>query len=209
LICLFGGTFDPVHLGHVQGALGVCDALGLGEIRLVLSARPSHRDPAAASMEDRWHMLCLACEADSRLLADDCEMHRERPSFTVETLVQFRPVAGAEPLLWVIGSDALADLPSWYRWREVLELCNLIVLQRPGHDAYPAAVRQLLRHRTSDAPPTETCGQIFFLPETMPGISATEIRRNLGLGRAVGHLLNPQVAAYINQQGIYGVTREG
>jgi nicotinate-nucleotide adenylyltransferase len=206
---LFGGTFDPVHLGHTHAAGAVCDGLRLAEIRLVLSARPAHRDPTAASQEHRWRMLCLACEADSRLVADDCEMRRDTPSFTVDTLSEMRVRAGGEALLWVIGSDALADLPSWYRWQEVLELCNLVVLQRPGHKAhYPPQVRQLIRDRGSLTPPADAHGRIFTLRTELLGISASEVRQALGQGLEAGHLLNPQVAAYISQHGLYGVTRE-
>lgn len=210
MICLFGGTFDPVHLGHVHGAISVCDSLGLNEIRLVLSARPSHRDPTAASLAHRWRMLCLACEVDARLVADDREVHRDRPSFTVETLTDVRIAAGDAPVVWVIGSDALVDLPSWYRWREVLELCNLVVLERPGFEAdYPREVRQLVQDRASVSPPARPSGQIFFLPDEMQRVSASDIRRELSLGHDAGHLLNPQVATYISQQGLYGVTRDG
>ena len=210
MICLFGGTFDPVHLGHIHAAVAVCDALSLDEIRMVLSARPSHRDPTAASLAHRWQMLCIACEVDARLVADDCEVRRDRPSFTVETLGEVRAEAGARPLLWVIGSDALADLTSWYRWREVLELCNLVVLQRPGHDArYPDRVQDLLRRCVSDTPPVDASGQIYFLEQEMRQISASAVRDALSQGQEVGHLLNPQVAAYINEHGLYGVAIEG
>jgi len=209
LICLFGGTFDPVHVGHIHGAVAVCDALALNCIHLVLSARPSHRDPTSASVADRWHMLCLACEVDPRLVADDCEVRRQRPSYTVETLSEFRAQSPDEPVHWVIGSDAFADIASWYRWREVLELCNLVVLQRPGHADYPPQVQQLIERCASDVPPRSRNGRVFFLPDAMPGVSASDIRRKLRLGADASHLLNPQVAAYITQQGLYGVTREG
>lgn len=187
----------------------MCDALALSHIHLVLSARPSHRDPTSASVTDRWHMLSLACEVDARLAADDCEVRRQRPSYTVETLTEFRAQSRHGALHWVIGSDAFADITSWYRWREVLELCNLVVLQRPGHAHYPPEVQQLIERCASDVPPRARNGRVFFLPDAMPGVSASDIRRKLSLGQDVGHLLNPQVATYITQQGLYGVTREG
>jgi nicotinate-nucleotide adenylyltransferase len=207
---LFGGTFDPVHQGHVHGAISVCDALELHTIRLVLSARPPHRDPTAADLTHRWQMLLLACEVDARLVADDCELRRDRPSFAVETLVQTRAAAGAESILWVIGSDALADLPSWYRWQEMLELCNLVVLERPGPAAaYPEAVQRLLGGARVDALSADPHGQILLLKEAMRSVSASHVRRELSGGHDVGDLLNPRVAAYITQHGLYGVTRDG
>ena len=133
MICLFGGTFDPVHRGHLHAALSVCEALGIDEIRLILSARPSHRKTPGATISQRWDMLCLACASDPRLRPDDREIRRARPSFTVDTLAELRAEHPREPLVWVIGSDAYALLPSWYRWQRVLELCHLLVLNRPGH----------------------------------------------------------------------------
>ncbi len=213
MTCLFGGTFDPVHLGHTHAAAAVCDALGLSEIRLVLSARPSHREPTGASLPQRWEMLCLACEEDVRFVADDREVRRAGPSYTVETLRAARAADADGPLFWVIGSDALVELPSWYRWREVLQLCTLIVLRRPGFDAvYPPAVARLLEGRASADEPSLPRGQIYFVAGEMRQVSASDIRRALGSGgpeaARAAHLLNPQVATYITQHGLYGAPRE-
>ena len=128
MICLFGGTFDPIHRGHLLAAERVCDALELAEILLVLSARPSHKESTGASLEDRWRMLELACRDHPRLKPDDREMRRRRPSYTVETLQELAEEFPGTSLTWVLGSDAYALLPSWYEWRRVLELANLVVL---------------------------------------------------------------------------------
>ena len=110
MICLFGGTFDPVHNGHLHAAETVVAALGVDEIRLVLSARPSHKDRTGASLEHRWAMLQLACADRPQLVPDDREIRRQRPSYTVETLEAVRAEAPDEDLAWVIGSDAFALL---------------------------------------------------------------------------------------------------
>jgi nicotinate-nucleotide adenylyltransferase len=210
LICLFGGTFDPVHLGHVHGARQVCVALDLRQINLVLSARPGHRGAPGASVAHRWRMLQLACADDDRMLADDREIRRaakaERPSYTVDTLEEIRRRAPDEKLLWVLGSDAFLELPTWHRWRDVLNLAHLVVLQRPGISLEPSGeLADVLRtHRLSD--PRETLyGGIICLESTMQDISATRVRTMLEAGVSAGDLLPATVYTYIKKHGLYGV----
>jgi nicotinate-nucleotide adenylyltransferase len=209
LICLFGGTFDPVHYGHIHGAATVCDALELPGIRMVLSARPGHREAPAADAQHRWQMLELACAPDARLIADDRELNRDAPSYTVETLADLRAEAGNEGLAWVLGSDAFADLPSWHRWTEVLELANLVILQRPGQPATlsPALASLCTDHRV-DRELDAACGQILFLEDEMQAVSASQVRAALAQGLPVAHLLPDRVATYISQHGLYGVLRD-
>lgn len=205
MIALFGGTFDPVHRGHLHGAVTVCEALGLASIAMVLSARPGHRASPGASAEDRWAMLCLACADDERLVPDDRELRRARPSYTVETLHEVREEIGEEGLIWVLGSDAFAELTSWHRWREVLELANLVVLERPGAPARLEAPLDEIssRHRVEEALDAPY-GQILFLKAPMQEVSASEIRAEIASGRPVGHLLPERVATYISRHGLYG-----
>ncbi len=204
MICLFGGTFDPVHLGHLHAARTVCRALALREIRLVLSARPSHRPGPSASLAHRWAMLELACADDPRLVPDDREMRRRGPSYTVETLEALRAEQPQACITWVMGSDAYALLPAWYRWREILELANLVVLARPG--SFPALDPRMERftraHRT-DSLAGRRCGGILVLEAPMKEISAAEIRSALAAGRAVAHLLPDPVATYIRTHHLY------
>lgn len=213
MICLFGGTFDPVHCGHIHGAATVCDALQLSELRLVLSARPGHREPPGAPAADRWQMLRLACAEDPRLVADDRELNRDAPSYTVETLAELRGEVGNGVLAWVLGSDAFAELPSWHRWTEVLELTNLVILQRPGQ-TYPleggpnTVLDSVCAEHRVDHPPDRACGQIMFLEDEMQAISGSQVRTALVSGRHVAHLLPDQVATYITQHGLYGVPRD-
>lgn len=205
MICLFGGTFDPVHLGHLHAARAVADALGVEPIRLVLSARPSHKGGTGASIEARWAMLELACADDPRLQPDDREIHRERPSFTVETLEAMRVEHPDESLVWVIGSDAYALLPSWYRWREVLELANLVVLRRPG--TFPE-LNEEMRAYTSEheVGSLVDChnGGIFMLDDVMREVAAAEVRAGIAEGRNMAHLLPEPVALYIKKNRLYG-----
>ena len=205
MICLFGGTFDPVHLGHVHAADTVCAALSLAEIRLVLSARPSHKQITGASLEDRWEMLKLACEDHPQLVPDDREVHRQRPSYTVETLLEVRAEYPLESVVWVIGSDAFLLLPSWHRWREVLELANLVVLLRPGHPLQPdAEMAALIEAHRVDSLHDRVAGGVVLLEDEMADVAAEDIRAGLAAGRDVSHLLPERVANYIRQHGLYG-----
>lgn len=208
MICLFGGTFDPVHLGHLHAALSVCDALGVPQIRLILSARPSHRAIPGASIAQRWEMLTLACASDQRLVPDDREIRRSAPSFTVDTLAEIHRENPGEALVWVIGSDAFALLASWYRWEQVTELCHLVVLNRPGHPLMlePRLEALMARARTADTADLKNApgGRILVLERAMEEVSAEAIRRALGKGENVTHLLPAAVDTYIRAHRLYG-----
>ncbi len=210
MICLFGGTFDPVHLGHVHGARQVCSALGLSQINMVLSARPGHRDAPGTSVAHRWRMLQLACADDERLLADDSEIRRaakgERPSYTVDTLEEMRRRSPEEKVLWVLGSDAFMELPTWHRWREVLNLAHLVVLNRPRAKLAPTGeLADLLQKHRVHAPPETPSGGIICLEAEMQDVSATQVRAMLAAGSSARDLLPATVYNYIRKHGLYGV----
>ena len=116
MICCFGGTFDPVHLGHLVGARLVARTLGL-PVRLVLSARPSHRDQPGGSIDERLAMLELACASWPELVPDAREARREGPSYTVRTLEALKREHPGTALGWVIGRDSLLTLDTWFEWR--------------------------------------------------------------------------------------------
>ena len=132
---LLGGTFDPVHFGHLRSAVEVCEQLQLDELRLIPSARPPHRGMPGATAAQRLRMVELALGQGGGLQVDDRELQRERPSYTVETLESLRQELGSDVALFmVLGWDAFCGLPSWHRWESLLELANLVVLQRPDYD---------------------------------------------------------------------------
>jgi len=209
LICLYGGTFDPVHNGHLHAAAAVCDALGLAEILLVLSARPSHRGAQGATMAQRWAMLQLACQQDPRLCADDRELKRSGPSYTVHTLQDVRAAFPDAVICWVIGSDAYRLLPSWHQWQRIVELANLIVLNRPGHPlALDAAMTSFTRKHQVQQLGDEPAGSVWMLEREMREISAASIRQLLASGASADHLLPGPVATYIRQHSLYGVVSD-
>jgi nicotinate-nucleotide adenylyltransferase len=214
LICLFGGTFDPVHVGHVHAAVTVCGALELAEIRMLLSARPGHRGETGATVAQRWRMLELACADDPRLVPDDAEVRRAeragRPSYTVETLEEIRAGEPQAVVAWVVGSDAYREIPTWHRWREVLDLANLVVLHRPGAPLdLPAELDELTRARRTSRRPHTPAGAILVLDAPMLPVSATRVREALREAAAdVMDLLPPAVYTYIKKYHLYGVVSD-
>jgi nicotinate-nucleotide adenylyltransferase len=206
LICLYGGTFDPVHRGHLHAALTVCEAVDLRRVHLVLSARPSHREHQGAEVDQRWAMLQLACEDDERLFADDREIHRSGPSYTVHTLEAARSENPGESICWVIGWDAYRLLPSWYEWQRVSALANLIVLQRPGFaSGLDETMQTFTRERQVTSLSGHASGAVLLLEQEMLTISAAGIRDLLRSGKSADHLLPNAVATYIRQHQLYGV----
>ncbi|QLF94239.1 nicotinate-nucleotide adenylyltransferase [Pseudomonas sp. ABC1] len=206
-IGVFGGTFDPVHIGHLRGALEVAELAGLDELRLVPCARPPHRETPNSSAEDRLAMVQLAVADLPPLMVDARELERERPSYTVETLESLRQeLADDDQLFLLLGWDAFCGLPGWHRWQELLELCHILVLQRPdtGNET-PDALRNLLAARSVSNVQAMSggAGQIAFVWQMPLEISATQIRRFLASGRTVRFLVPDAVLAYINAHGLY------
>lgn len=201
-IGLYGGTFDPVHRGHVHAARTVQDRLGLSEIHMVLSARPGHRGSPGSSVDHRWQMLRLACQAYPGLLPDDSEVCREGKSYTYDTVRDFC-AKGYTPC-WIVGQDSYATLSDWYRWREILQYCNLVVLERPGDERrVPEDVLALEEEcAVTDFAPDQL-GQIWHMSEPMLEVSATEVRSRVAAGEDASDLLEDAVWTYIRQHNLY------
>ena len=132
MICILGGTFDPVHFGHLRPALEVQEALEIPRVHLVPCRLPPHRDLPQASPQQRLELLQLAVAKEPALAIDTRELDRSGPSYMVDTLASLRAERGQQPLCLALGMDALLGLESWYHWRDIAELCHLVVMQRPG-----------------------------------------------------------------------------
>jgi len=210
LIAFLGGTFDPIHIGHVHAARAVLERAPVREVRFVLGARPGHRSPPVASIEDRWAMLAAALAGQARLVADDTEVRRAGPSYTVETLEALRAAHGpSASLAWILGWDAYVGLAAWHRFAELPALAHLIVVRRPGgHAVAPAAIAAFEARRTGiDALTGRAAGGVAVLEAPMLAISSTEVRARLSRGEPVAHLLSAAVWTYINDHRLYGVSR--
>ena len=208
-IGILGGTFDPVHIGHLRSALGVAELLELDEMRLVPCARPPHRETPSSTAEHRLAMVRCAVGGQLPLRVDDRELRRDKPSYTIDTLESLREELGPELKLYLLlGWDAFCGLPSWHRWLELLDYCHILVLQRPDADSEPPeALRNLLAARTVSTPEAliGSAGHITFIWQTPLAISATQIRQLLSCGRSVRFLVPDAVLAYINTHGLYRV----
>lgn len=206
-IGLLGGTFDPIHYGHLRSALEVREWLELDELRLIPSARPPHRDVPGATAHQRLDMVNLAAAKETGLKVDDRELRRDRPSFTVETLESLRAEIGDDVALFmVVGWDAFCGLPGWHRWDELLGLASLVVLQRPDYDLDPPEVLKDLMAARSVSEPSQArapSGEIICLAQTPLAISATHIRALVNTGRSPRFLLPDAVLGYIETHGLY------
>lgn len=206
-IGLLGGTFDPIHIGHLRAALEVAEQCALDELRLIPSARPPHRGTPQVSAQQRLDMVRLAVDGVPPLSVDDRELWRDKPSWTIDTLESLRAELGAGvQLLLLVGWDAFCGLPSWHRWRELLDHCHILVLQRPDADSEaPEALRDLLAARSVNDPGSlkSAAGQIAFVWQMPLAISATQIRERLAAGRSIRFLVPDTVLAYIHEHGLY------
>jgi nicotinate-nucleotide adenylyltransferase len=205
---IFGGTFDPVHYGHLRAAVEVCEALQLAELRMVVSARPPHRAQPVAPAGHRLEMLRLVTASRPELVADDSEMRREGSSFMVDTLEGFRKSLGEVPLVLVIGQDAANGLDRWHQWRRLFDLAHIAVMRRP--DSVSDYTGELAEQMTARAAPgaaelqRSPAGRVLPLDITQLEISATAIRDLIAAERSPVYLTPPPVIEYIRRHGLYG-----
>ena len=210
---LLGGTFDPVHYGHLRLADDVRQALGLAEVRLLPAGDPPHRGQPHASATDRLAMLDLGCQEFPTLTIDPRETRRTGKSYTVLTLEELRSEDSVRPLLWIIGADSLLGLPQWHRWRELFGLAHLVVAERPGvtlDRAIPEALKPEWHARLVVDPARlrrTPSGSIYRQRVSPQPISASAIRTAVMRGpegtAAVRGLLPDSVLAYIDHHGLY------
>ena len=191
-LALFGGTFDPIHTGHVQAALAAADALSLDRVLVVPSGTPPHKpDACRASYEHRFRMVELACAADPRLEASRLEEpgREDRPHFTVDTVDRVRTTIDFEsPLRFIIGADAFADIGIWREAERVMAAVEFVVVGRPGCE--PAAPE------TTSAPGAQ-------IVECSHPASSSLVRHRAKIGGTLADLAPPAVSAYIWKYGLY------
>ena len=201
---VFGGTFDPVHFGHLRPVAAAAAALALAQVRFIPAAIPPHRPPPVAPAAARVRMLELALHAYPGFSLETCELARPGPSYTVDTLTALRAECGAEvPLYLLLGSDAFNGLTRWHRWQMLPQLAHLVVMQRPQVDApLPAwALPRLASEATAltQAP----AGHVWLQAVPPQPISATAIRARLAAGVSVSGLMPDAVWQYIRENRLY------
>ena len=203
---VLGGAFDPVHIGHLRGAIVVREHLGLERVDLLPAAQSPLKDTATVTAADRLAMLEAAVRGVPGLGVDARELARKGPSYTVDTLIELRREVGqAMPLIWIVGTDILPALPKWSRWQQLLELAHLVILERPGSDSPPLAVTQWLdQHRIDqNALLTSAAGGVMTLDQPVLDIASSDIRTLLAAGRDPRFLLPDVVMEYITQHKLF------
>lgn len=207
-IGLLGGTFDPVHIGHLRPALDMLERVGLREVRLLPGRVPPHRPAPRATASLRAHMVARAVANVPGLRVDTRELDRDGPSYTLDTLVSLRRELGTEqPLCWIVGMDSFLSLPRWHRWRELGEHAHFLVARRPGNETeLPEALAQWLAPRRSGVAGLHRApaGLVHFVDTTALAVSSTSIRRRLALGRSARFLVPDVVWELISGNGVYG-----
>jgi nicotinate-nucleotide adenylyltransferase len=208
MIGVFGGTFDPVHFGHLRPALEVLERLSLDEVRFIPAHIPPHKGQPERSTSVRAEMVAMAIARQRGFVLDTCELERDKPSYTVDTLTLLRERYGTkQPLLLMVGTDAFADLPLWHRWEQLLELAHVVIMMRPGeHEEtrrFPANyIASRVTSQVSDLR-KHPAGSILRVPVSQLDISATMIREQLRQGRSVRYLVPEALVDYIHTHHLY------
>lgn len=187
-IGVMGGTFDPVHLGHLRAAESALTELGLERVVFVPARTPPHREPPVASAWDRFAMVALATAGHGAFVASEIELQREGPSYTVDTIAALRERAGEDPVL-IVGGDSFAEMGGWKDAERLRGLCSVAVVSRPGRPAGPAPIGSGWRARFIEGP---------ALP-----ISSTDIRHRVAERRSIYYLVPASVAEYVDKRGLY------
>jgi nicotinate-nucleotide adenylyltransferase len=208
LVGVFGGTFDPVHYGHLRSGLELVERLQLEQLRLMPNAQPPHRDSPSCSAEHRAAMVELAVAGEPRLVCDARELRRSGSSYSIDSLIELRGELGTQhALCLVMGCDAVQDIVRWHRWQELLDWAHIVVIARPGWTLPRTGevARWLREHRApnADALRLQDAGRIFIEELRPLAISSTEIRELLLAGRSPRYLLPQSVLDYIQQHGLY------
>ncbi len=209
MLGIYGGTFDPVHYGHLRTALDVKETLRISDLRFLPCRTPPHRGSPGASPQQRLRMLELALQkGDTGFSIDRRELDREGPSYMVDTLASLRGEDFDRPICLILGLDAFAALPSWHRWRELFNLAHFAVMQRPDptEPDWMGGLADIVRERREEDTgklPASPFGKIVFLKVTQLAISATGIRNMIAGGKSPRYLLPDPVLAMIQSQGLY------
>ena len=204
-IGILGGTFDPIHFGHLRPALDVAEQLDLDCLRLIPCAVPPHKAQPYATAQQRVAMLQLAIKNDERFVVDDRELHREGPSYTVDTLVSLRQEFPENPLYLLLGTDALVSIQTWHNWQQLLDLAHIVVMQRPGETLAMSdeLTHWYKQHLVSDESQNNVAGSVWPVDVTQLAISATKIRENMAKGLKPKFLMPEPVINLIEMLGLY------
>ena len=210
---IYGGTFDPIHYGHLRIGEELTGTLQLNRLYFLPAGHPRLRNIPVVTGEHRLAMLREAIHGNAGFLLDDREIKRSGETYSVESLREIRQECGKnERICFIMGVDAFVKLPDWYRWRELFELCHLVVVGRPGYalitdqSCLSSELSEVLRNRRADRVDdlkNTPSGLIFITSTTLLDISSTKIRALITSGGSARYLLPDSVLNYISAHGLY------
>jgi len=211
---ILGGTFDPIHYGHIKPALDAADLLALDKVLVMPAHIPPHKQSTHANAQQRLTMTKLACEPYPQLVPDSRELERSKVSYTVDTLSEIKQQHPSTTLYFMMGMDSLLSFTQWHRWQEILTLCHLVVATRPnyrldlaknGLDA--SLAKRVKTHaevkHTAKQTQQKQQGSIILITNQSVDISSTEIRLAIKSGEDISAFLPSDVHQYIQQQNLY------
>jgi nicotinate-nucleotide adenylyltransferase len=207
---ILGGTFDPIHNGHLGVATAAQAALGLTTVQLVPARVPPHRAWPLVSIYHRFAMVALAAESDPSLIACDLGLESNEPSYTAALLDDFERAGYAvSQMVFIIGADAFADIATWRYYPAILDRCYFAVVSRPGLSvtSLPARLPALAGRFTAPTVDWPTTPRIFLIDSPTPDVSSTEIRARARTGASLEGLVPPPVARYVRRHGLYADAR--
>ena len=212
LMGILGGTFDPVHVGHLQLARAAIQSLNLDVLRCIPAGQPPHRHQPEATAAARLAMVHLAFDGEPRCVVDDAEIRQTGFSWTIRTLERLRTTAPESALVLIVGADALLGLPGWHRWQELLDFAHIAVANRPGTSLQPAAMPAALAalwqaHQTPDVSTLHQspAGRIVSFTIAPCPVSATAIRQRVARGEPVSGQVSAAVENYIRNHHLYSL----
>ncbi len=206
-IGFLGGTFDPIHFGHLRPALEISDALSLKQLFLMPNHIAPHKSASHCSAKQRSEMVKLGIANQPGIAIDTRELNRHKASYTIDTLKELKALYPTTPICFIMGMDSLVSFDSWHKWQEILNYCHLIISQRPQwHPHFNSTVQELVdRCKTTDKQDLHNlqCGKIYFQDTSQLDISSTEIRRLLKDKSSIDYLVPEAVSDYIKKHQLY------
>ncbi len=202
LIGILGGTFDPIHYGHLRPALDIMQQVGLAEVRFIPNHIPPHRELPVLSNQQRAELVELAISDTPGFVLDDRELCRSGPSYMVDTLQSLKEEFPEDSFCLIMGVDAFNGLPQWHRWQSILELCHIIISTRPGAELASFVSQSPFAECFCNTPQSllqRPAGQILLQSVTQLDISASQIRSYLSLGQSTQYLLPETVRDKLEQ----------
>lgn len=214
MIGIFGGSFDPIHFGHIKSALTLIKHFDFEQIRFVPCQLSPLKERVFANAEHRWQMLNLVCSSQPKLIADDRELKREGRSYTIDSLIELREeFSGDQSIVLILGMDAYLEFCKWYRYEEILSHCHLLLMQRPGYSLSDPGLSSesvcekeyFELNKTNDRKLLATApnGKIFLSELEKIDLSSTLIRETIAQGRQPKYMLPGNVWNYVRRNKLY------